>query len=100
MTLRGSRSGWKEKSYSSSVLWCGQPGEPRALAEAAVVADGQFLGEDQVEEVEVAILPSSARRVYSLMVPARWGRPSLPAVVRMRVLTSSLKTDPSCSGGW
>jgi hypothetical protein len=33
-----------------------QPGEPQALAEAAVVADGQFLGEDQVEEVEVAHL--------------------------------------------
>lgn len=31
--------------------------EPQALAEAAVVADGQFLGKDQVEEVEVAHLP-------------------------------------------
>ena len=31
--------------------------ESQALAEAAVVADGQFLGKDQVEEVEVAHLP-------------------------------------------
>lgn len=33
-----------------------QPGEPQALAEAAVVADSQFFGEDQVEEFEVAHL--------------------------------------------
>lgn len=31
--------------------------EPQPLAEAAVVADGEFLGQDQVEEVEVAHLP-------------------------------------------
>lgn len=36
------------------MVW--QPREPQALAEAAVVADGEFLGEDQVEEVEVAEL--------------------------------------------
>lgn len=30
--------------------------EPQALTGAAVVADGEFLGEDQVEEVEVAHL--------------------------------------------
>nr|BFD86935.1 hypothetical protein StreXyl84_63360 [Streptomyces sp. Xyl84] len=33
-----------------------QPGEPQALTETAVVADGEFLGEDQVEEVEVVHL--------------------------------------------
>lgn len=56
LTLRGSSSGWNEKSYSSSVLWCGSLDSPQALAEAAVVADGEFLGQDQVEEVEVAHL--------------------------------------------
>ncbi|GGV55406.1 hypothetical protein GCM10010245_87780 [Streptomyces spectabilis] len=33
-----------------------QPGEPQALAEVAVVPDGEFLGEEQVEEVEIAEL--------------------------------------------
>lgn len=33
-----------------------QLGQPQALAETAVVANGQLLGEDQVEEVEVAHL--------------------------------------------
>ncbi|WP_345204143.1 hypothetical protein, partial [Streptomyces lavendulae] len=32
-----------------------------------------------------SIFASSARRANSLMVSARWGRPSLPAVVRMRL---------------
>jgi hypothetical protein len=36
------------------VVW--QPRCPQALAEAAVVADGEFLGEDQVEEILVAEL--------------------------------------------
>lgn len=79
------------------MVW--QPGESQALAEAAVVPDGEFLGEGQVEEVLVAEL-SPARRVNSLMFSARWGRPSFAAVVRMRLPVSSLKTIPSSLGYW
>ncbi|MBB5936393.1 hypothetical protein FHS42_003468 [Streptomyces zagrosensis] len=36
------------------VMW--QPRQPQALTEAAVITDGEFLGQDQVQEVEVAHL--------------------------------------------
>lgn len=55
-TLRASRSGWKAKSKSSRVLWCGRPESLRALRNRRPSLQSEFFFEKQVDEVEVAHL--------------------------------------------
>lgn len=74
--------------------------EPQPLAEALVAGDGQFLGQHQVEEVEIARLGLVGLAGVLVNGLREVGRPSLPAVVRTWLPVSSLKRIPLSWGEW
>lgn len=61
---------------------------PQALTETAVFADGEFIGQDQVDEVEVAHLGLIHPPDILAQGFGQGGGPSLTAVVRMRLPVS------------